>query len=313
MTATASLEHRNPADTPAAILAMLAAMGLFAGVDTLMKLTSAGLPIGELIVMRNGMASVAVLGLGAVLGGMTLPVRAPRTLLAWRMFGEVMSTLTFLSALVILPIGDLTGIMQFTPMALTAAAALFLKEPVGWRRWAAIFAGLGGVLLIVRPGSGAFNPAVLLAFAAIGCVVLRDVMTRRISAEIPTLTLTAMSAISTTAAGVVLAPFETWAMPSAAQIAAMAGAAALLLGAYAFIITALRTGDIAVVSPFRYSVILWALLSGYVFWGDVPDRQAILGVVIVVAAGLYTLWRERVRAARSGPPPDSPLTSPAPL
>ena len=286
---------RDPADTPKGIAAMLAAMGLFTTVDTLIKLTSMGMPLGEMITLRNGIASVLILTYAWIAGGLTLPPDAPRGVLGWRMVAEMMSTLTFLSALVVLPIADVTGIMQFLPLALTAAAAIFLKEPVGWRRWCAAFVGLGGVMLIVPPGAASRDPAVLLTFAAIGFVVLRDLTTRRVGANVPTLTLTAMSAVATLGAGLVLAPFETWVIPSATQLAAMTAAAAALLGAYVFIIIAMRTGEIAAVSPFRYSVILWAVLSGYVFWDKLPSQQAILGIAIVVSAGLSTFWREQVR------------------
>jgi len=279
---------------------MLAAMGLFTAVDTLIKLTSSSLPLGEMIVLRNGIATMIILVYARYNGGLSLPASASRTVLGWRMFAEVASTLTFLSALVVMPIADVTGIMQFTPLALTAAAAVFLKEPVGWRRWLAAFVGLIGVLLIVPPGAGLRDPAVLLAFAAIGFVVLRDITTRKIGAEVSTLTLTAMSAISSTGAGLMLAPFETWVVPSLWNVAAMSLAAVLLLAAYAAVIIAIRTGEVAAVSPFRYSIILWALLSGYIFWGQLPDARAALGIAVVVGAGLYTFWRERVRKGRMG-------------
>ncbi len=217
MTTSSHSHNRKPEDTPKGIAAMLAAMGLFTTVDTLIKLTSASLPLGEMIVLRNGIASVCILGYGYLAGGMTLPADAPRTILGWRMIAEMFSTLTFLSALIVMPIADVTGIMQFMPLALTAA--VFLKEPVGWRRWLAALVGLAGVLLIVPPGAEALSPGVLLAFAAIGFVVLRDIMTRQIGLNVPTLTLTAMSAVSTLGAGLVLAPSETWVVPAALSTA----------------------------------------------------------------------------------------------
>ena len=97
-----------------------------------------------------------------------------------------------------------------------------------------------------------------------------------------------------------LAPFETWVVPSLWNVAAMSLAAVLLLAAYAAVIIAIRTGEVAAVSPFRYSIILWALLSGYIFWGQLPDARAALGIAVVVGAGLYTFWRERVRKGRMG-------------
>ncbi len=141
-----------PSGNLLAILALLVGTALFTVVDVLMKLTTAHLPVGEAIVLRNIFATLLIAGYAFAKGGLTLPSNPPWRLLGWRVLGEGGSTITFLSALAVLPIADVAGIGQFTPLAITAAAALFLGEPVGWRRWLATFAGLLGVMLIIRPG-----------------------------------------------------------------------------------------------------------------------------------------------------------------
>lgn len=278
------------------IAAMVASMAAFVINDTCVKLASATLPIGEIITLRNGAATVYLAAAFALFGGLRMPPNPPVSLLAMRMIGEIASTLLFLVALVSLPLADLTAIAQFTPLALTAGAAVFLGERVGWRRWSATAAGLVGVAFIVRPGSTAFSPEGAMVLISIAFVVMRDLATRMISTAVPTLTLTLMSAVSGIVAGVVLLPFETWRLPHAHEAMLLAAAGLFLTFGYGLIIVALRTGDVGVVSPFRYCVIVFALLSGGLVWGHMPDGFAMFGIGIVCCAGLYTVHRERIRS-----------------
>ncbi|MGL4395589.1 MAG: DMT family transporter [Hyphomicrobium sp.] len=283
-------------DNVPAIMAMIASAGCFVGNDTCIKMIGGALPLGEVIFVRGVSATVFVLTLAAVVGGLAMPARPQAGLLAGRMTAEIVSTFFFLSGLIALPIADATAISQFTPLAMTVAAAVILKEAVGWRRWLATFAGLIGVLLIVRPGSSAFSPAALFVLASVALVVARDLFTRRISADVTTLTLTLMSAAGVAATGLLLLPFEEWLWPSPRQALLLAAAGLLLTGGYAFVVVAMRTGDVGTVAPFRYSVILFALLSGFAVFGELPDGIQTIGIAIVTAAGLYTFSRERQRA-----------------
>ena len=277
------------------IVAMLGSMAAFVANDTCVKLASATVPIGEIITLRNGAATLYLMAFAFAFGGFRLPAQPPIALIGFRMIGEIVSTLLFLSALVLLPIADITAIAQFTPLALTAAAAVFLGEPVGWRRWSATIVGLVGVGLIVRPGSTAFSLAGAMVLLSIVFVVLRDLTTRLISSSVPTLALTLTSAVSGMIAGLVLWPFEMWRGVNLSEAGLLALAGLFLTFGYALIIVALRTGEVGTVSPFRYAVILFALASGYLVWGQTPDAVAMIGIVIVCAAGLYTVHRERVR------------------
>ena len=223
-----------------------------------------------------------------------MPKNPPWRLLNWRMATEAFSTLTFLSALIAMPIADVTALAQFTPLAMTAAAAIILKEPVGWRRWLAAFVGLIGVMLIARPGTSAFSPAVAPLVAAIGLVIARDLLTRQIPVSVPTLTLTLMSAAITAPAGLLLLPFETWVVPTPHELTLLMAGGGFLTMAYACIVIAMRAGDVGVIAPFRYGVIVFALVSGWLIWEETPDRVQMLGIAIVTLAGLYTVHRERL-------------------
>jgi drug/metabolite transporter (DMT)-like permease len=282
------------------ILAILASSAAYMCNDAITKLNLAELPLGEIMFLRNAIASLLCLGLATWFGALrplrTIAVPA----VALRTFGEVSMTILYLSALALMPLANLTFLMQSTPLAITAASALLLGEKVGWRRWLATLTGLGGVLLIVRPGTSGYNSATLLALAAIVAVVLRDLSTRRIPIGVPSLLVTLVSSVTIMAAGLALGPFETWVMPGAGAWIKLAASAVFLSLALYFSVTAMRLGELSVITPFRFASVLFALAMGYAVWRDVPDGWALLGTAIVVSAGLYTLHRERVR--RRGPP-----------
>lgn len=290
-----TLDRAADAGNTRGILAMLVSMACFTINDTFIKIAASDLPLGEIIFVRNAFAVLVIAAWAVAIGGVTLPCRLPARLLVLRLVGEVSGTLLFLNALVRMPIADATAIGQFTPLAVTAAAAIFLKEPVGWRRWLAAGVGLLGVLLIVRPGTTAFTPAALFVVASMAFVVLRDLATRGIAASVPTVWLTAMSAVAVMLSSLLLLPYETWQWPAGRELLMIGAAGAFLTGGYAFIVVAMRSGEIPVVAPFRYSVIVWALVSGAAVWGQIPDALSLCGIAIVCGAGLYAFHRERIR------------------
>ncbi len=284
----------TPGNNLRAILAMLVSQLSFIFNDTLIKMSTRDLPGGEAIFLRGLFAFAFALALAASMGALNgLPRRETWPLIGLRNIGEIGSTFFYLTALFHMPIADATAILQFVPLAMTAAAAVFLAEPVGWRRWTATFAGFVGVMIVIRPGTTAFNAWSLLAFTSVFFSVLRDLSTRRISTEIPTLLLVTISAATVATAALGFSVFETWIWPSGYALLHLGGAAVFLLGGYTFIIDAMRHGEVAVVAPFRYSVIVWAILAGILMFGERPDRTALLGTAIVILAGIYTFMRER--------------------
>src|SRR5690606_23220368 len=218
-----------------------------------------------------------------------------------RVIGEIGGTSLFLTALFHMPLANATAILQAAPLAVTLAAAWFLGHKVGWRRYVAITIGFVGVMLIVRPGGEGFNAYSVSALAAVVFIVIRDVSTRGMSAAVPSLQITVVTSLAITVfAGLVMAVSD-WAPMRLDHVARLAFASLLLLMGYYAGVVAMRVGEIGFVSPFRYSNLLWALVLGFVVFGDVPSWLTIAGAAIVVATGLYTLHRERVTARLSAP------------
>lgn len=273
--------------------AMLLAMAAFVLNDTLMKVAGGRLPIGEAIFVRA--TFTASLGLVLIVAsGMAsaLPhAFSPRVM--WRAAADLGGTFTFLAALVHMPMADIFGLLQFVPLAVTAGAAVFMGAKVGWRRWTATCVGLAGVLLIVRPGGVAFEPHTILAILSVGFSAARDLLSRSVPAHVPPLVIVTTAAVLVALTSPLLAAFESWRQPSLSTFGILLVAAAALLAGQYWLVAAMRTGEIAVVAPFRYSIMLWAILAGFLVWGEVPDLVTWVGIAIVTGAGLYTFLREQ--------------------
>lgn len=210
-----------------------------------------------------------------------------------RNLAEIFATLMFLTALSLIPLSTLSAVIQANPLLVTLGAAVFLREAVGWRRWVAILIGLLGVLVIVQPGANGFDPNILFAVAATIGLSLRDLATRPVPKEVPTTLLSSYSFASVAVAGLVLLPFTGGFAPFGLVPGTMIGAAILVgLLAYFAITAAMRIGDIAAVTPFRYSRLVFGFCFAVIFLGEDIDATTLIGVAIVVATGLYTIWRE---------------------
>ena len=288
-------------DSVRGIMSMLAAMAVFVFNDTLVKLAAAHIPIGEAIFVR-GLFSTSLCLILIIASGLSwaLPHALSRRILL-RGSLDIGSSVLFLVALVHMPIGDVVGIIQFTPLAITAGAALFLGAKVGWRRWLATLVGLVGVLIIVRPGASAFNPFAFLVLGSLLFSASRDLITRGVAQEVPSLVIAGSSSAAVTLASLGFLLFESWQWPPLLVVAMLATSAALLLAGQYWLIAAMRTGEIAVVAPFRYSVMAWAIASGFIVWGEVPDLMSWIGIAIVSLAGLYTFLREQHLARMAKP------------
>lgn len=278
---------------------MMIAMAAFTLGDACMKAVAAQMPLYQAVTLR-GMVTLPLLALiGYLTGGLDFrgTARAGR-LVGWRMVGEVVSTLTFFVALVNMPLAVLSAIMQVLPLAVTAAAALFLGEKVGWRRLVAICTGFVGVLIIVRPGPEGLNIYALVALVSVAFVVLRDLATRQLPASVPSTTVALFSALSVTVVCAGLSLREPWvAVPLHAMWLIPTASACVVIG-YIFIIRVMRVGEVGFTTPFRYTSLVWAMILGWVFFQEWPDLLTLLGAAIVVASGVFTLVREaRLRRA----------------
>jgi drug/metabolite transporter (DMT)-like permease len=275
-------------------LYMTLAMLGFALNDVVTKAFTDELEIGQLLFLR-GLFAITLVWLLAHATGQLRPLSLaiqPRIML--RSLGELIATYTFITALFHIPIANVSAIMQALPLAITVGAMILYGEKVGWRRMTAIAIGFAGVMIIVRPGPDGFSVYSLYALAAVAGCVLRDLMTRKMSAQIPSLFVTLVTATVVTAMGVALIPFEEWRPVEAWHLWLMALSSIFLLTGYYFAVVSMRVGDIGFVSPFRYSVLIFSVLGGALVYGDYPDAITIFGAAIIVATGIYTLYRERV-------------------
>ena len=187
-------------------------------------------------------------------------------------------------------------------LAVSLAGAIFFREKIGWRRLGAIAVGFIGVLLIVKPGADGFNIYSMYALATVLVVTVRDLAARRLDATVPSLTVAWVGAVGVTIVSGLASLTETWVMPSTMGMAQIAGAVIFIIGAYTLSVMTMRVGDIASVSPFRYTGLLWAMLMGWFVFGDWPDNLTLLGSAIVAATGIITLMRERRLGKRATPP-----------
>lgn len=275
---------------------MLAAMAAFIFNDTCVKLASEDLPTGQIIFIRGLISTPLVLLLAWQRGALVRPAVLLHRSVIWRTIGEMVATVLYLSALFHMPIANATAILQTSPLLTTAAAALFLGESVGVRRWSAITIGFAGVLLIVRPGFEGFSVWSLAALAGTFAMVLRDLSSRALPAEIPTLAVTVITTICVMMLGGAMSLFADWEPLEIIDLAYLAGAAVFLTAAYIFIIAAMRVGDVSLVSPFRYSILIWAIVIQVIVFGAWPDGLTLAGSAVLLATGVYMFARERTVA-----------------
>lgn len=275
------------------ILAMLACCLSFIVNDTMVKVLGASVPLGQIVFWRGVLSTVLIGAVAWRLGAFRDARERLTRPVIWRGVGEVASTWLYLSALMFIPIANASTIAQAAPLVITGASAIFLAEKVGVHRWAAIVIGFVGILIIVRPGAAGFNGWSLVTLASVFSVALRDMATRFVPATTPTAFVAFVTTVMVTIFGGGLALTETAVPLGLREMLLIAGTAVLVLLGNVFAVIAMRHGDVSVVAPFRYAFIPYAIVIGYLVWGDVPDGLTVLGIAIVVATGGYTFWRER--------------------
>lgn len=282
-------------DNARGILLMCASMLSFTVNDSFMKLTSQTLPLFQAIALRGIVASVALLLIARLTTGhlRLVPKGRDGVMVALRSLSEIAATALFLTALTQMPLANLSAILQSLPLAITLSAALFLREPVGWRRLTAILVGFCGVLLIVKPGTEGFTVWSVLGLGSVVCVVIRDLTTRTLSRETPSAAVAVWASLAVMVMGVAVTTWKGWVPVSADEALYLAIASAALIAGYMFAVMVMRVGDIGLIAPFRYTSLLWAILFGWMLFGTLPDEWTVAGAAIVVATGLYTLLRER--------------------
>jgi drug/metabolite transporter (DMT)-like permease len=287
-------------DNARGALFMATAMAVFAFNDALVKSLTRDLSIAQIMAVRGVMTTLLVFAVSRALGVRLSLKSLSHPLVLLRTAFELGATLTFFSALARIEFAAASSIMQSLPLAVTLGAALLFREPVGWRRWSAIVIGFCGVLLILRPGPEGFAPAALYAVAAVCFTACRDLTTRRIAADIPTLSVTLFTSFVVMAVGFALiVPMGGWQPISGANWFTLAVTSVAVFAGYQAVILAMRGGEISFVAPFRYTSLIWALAIGIVAFGERPGAFVLLGAAIVICSGLYTFYRESRRASET--------------
>ncbi len=298
------------ADNRRGIIDMSVAMALFIANDALVKLVSASLPSLQLIFIRGAFASVLMLLVCHATGALrrdtqtgALPVMQllqKRVLI--RATLDASASLIYLTALFHMPLGNATAINMATPLVITIMAVFLMQEQVSLSRWLAIAVGFGGVLLIVQPAADGFNAWALLCLAGTVLHAARDLMTRVIPQSVPSLLITLSTVVAVSLFSGVFSLFQGWQAATPTHLALLAASGVLLSGGYFLLIRAMRAGEMSLIAPFRYTGLLFALVLGWWFWGDVPNLLAFIGIALLVAAGLYMLMGQR------GKPPAPPAS-----
>lgn len=270
--------------------------------DGAVKWLSADYPIGEIMTLRG------------------LFIFLPIALIAWRMGGlraleirnlgaqgaraglAMLSTVFYLTALAVMPIADIIAISFAGPLFLTMLATPLLGERVGWRRWTAVVVGFIGVVVMVRPGSGALQAVALLPVGSALMGALRDIITRRITSDMASaessVAILCFTSLVVTLAGLLTLPFG-WRTPSLVDLGLLALSGFLIGAAHYLLIEAFRFAEAGLIAPFKYINIVWAALIGFLVWGDIPDRWIVFGASLVIGSGLYIFHRETVWHTRA--------------
>jgi drug/metabolite transporter (DMT)-like permease len=276
------------------VLLLVGSTVFFAVTDVMTKQLTMALPVSQIAWMRYATYALVMVPFVYLTGGPALFRTRRPGLQVLRALAMVASTLLFTTALPYLPVADATSIFFVAPIIIMALSIVFLGEKVGIRRWSAAAVGLIGVLIVIRPGSGAFQAAALLPLAGAASWAMGAVITRKTGSDHAFTTMIYTSIIGAVALSVAV-PFE-WVTPSWSVALLGIAAGGLFTAGQWFLIMAYRQGDASAIAPFSYTQLIWAGLLGYWVFGATPDAWTILGAGIIAASGLYTAYRERVRA-----------------
>jgi drug/metabolite transporter (DMT)-like permease len=277
------------------MILMVLAMALFAANDAGTKYAVKTVPVSEVMVLRG---SFALLFLAAILWWRS-ELRDTPKIFDWQVslrgFAEAANGVLLISALAFIPLGNVITIIQLVPFVMTIIAAVSLGENVGWRRWIAVAAGFAGVLFVVKPATGAFDAASLFAITATFTILLRDMLARSIGGRVPAFVVALASILAGIAAGAAGSLFQPWRIPDTMTLLSCLASGICLVLAQYFIVLAYRGTELSAIAPFRYAIVLFAVIYGFIFFREVPDWWSLAGMGILILAGLYMLHREALR------------------
>ena len=275
------------------ILFMLLAMAGFALEDLFIKLLSSHLPVSQILFILGFSGTAVFLVIALLTHAPILHRDLLNRPVIVRTLCELFAALFFTSAIALTPLSSVASILMTTPLMVTMGAAIFFREKVGWRRWTAIMIGFFGVLLILRPGFDSFMPASLLAVIATIFLAVRDLATRTMQIDISTTTVSIYAFFAMGISGFFAMPFfSAMVIPSSIEIVYLISAVFVGVIGYYAIVLATRNGDVSVISPFRYSRLVFAMLLSIIILRERPDLLTLSGAAIIVASGIYSFIRE---------------------
>ncbi len=283
------------------ILAICLAMALFITNDALVKHVSASMPAAQLIFIRGLFATSVLLVAAYFMGALRPATLAQRD--AWHQLTQrpvmaraaldALATMAYLTSLFHLPIGNASAINMASPLFIALYAAIVWREQVSMSRWLAIAGGFTGVLMIVQPAADAFNAWSLLCLFATLLHTARDLITRQIALSVPSILITLTTSIAVLLLTGPWSLLQGWAPIDNTHLTQLAIASIFLSSAHYLVIIGMRSGDLSLVAPFRYTGLIYALLIGWLVWGDVPNRWSWTGIMLMVVSGLFMLRRQR--------------------
>jgi drug/metabolite transporter (DMT)-like permease len=290
-----SLSPPEPNANRRGILAMVAAMALFIVNDTCVKLTTGAFPTSQILVVRGAITTLVLAAMIVAMGhaGRLSVLRRP--IVRLRAGLEGISSALFITALAVMPLATLTAVLMASPLVITILSVIWFGEKVGWRRWSAIAVGFLGTMFIVKPSPSGIDVWALVGLLTAVIVGFRDTVTRRLDPATPSVIVAFASSLAVMAVGVALVPWQPWAPMAWKPVLLLAVAGVFLAGGLHLATVAFRGVEVSVVSPFRYTIVLWSLIIGYLVFNELPDGWALVGTALIVGAGLYTLHREQVR------------------
>lgn len=267
---------------------VLGSLGYVVNDGLIRRATEAGLDVYQALCLRSMGLAVLFGAAGSVRGD---PVRLTqlRGPLLWRVGAEVIASALFFTAIVRIEFANAQAILQIVPFAITLAAAVFLSERVSGRQYVTILAGFVGVLIVVRPATDGFSAWSLLILLSTAFLVVREFATRNVDTAVPASSIAMATAAALAVVTGGISAFTGWQALTGESVAMVALAMAMLAAGYWFTIETVRIGDLSVSAPFRYSLLVGAVVVGYLFFDEVPDALTIIGIVVIMLSGLYAI------------------------
>ena len=285
-------ERPRPSAPLKGMLCLMVGGALMTASDSVLKWLTSGYPVGQIMFLRGLFGLIPILIFVQQAGGIdTLVTRNYRDhiLRSGLMVG---GTFLYVTGLRFLPLADVISIAFAGPLFITALASPMLGERVGWRRWIVVLIGFTGILIIFRPGGAVFQWAALFPLAACCTGALRDILTRKMSVSETSMSLLFYSTIAIALGGLVTAPFSSWQPVIIRDWLFFVLTGLLTGGAHFLMVEAFRLCEAALVAPFKYTSVLWAILFGYFIFKEVPELSTLVGASIVISSGIYIIYRE---------------------